>query len=63
MDKFVYSDKAMYLMGCITLAGVMAAVWGGISWVIGSEHSLVVALVVFLVMFGLLARGEGDGDD
>lgn len=45
---------------CIGLSGFMAAVWGGVAYLIKPEHALVVAMVVFLVMFGVTSRGEGE---
>lgn len=62
MDKFLYSGRALYLLGSLALSLVMAAAWGGVFWMLDTGHGPVVALIVFLIMFGLLARGEGDID-
>jgi hypothetical protein len=62
MDKFMYSSKTLYLVASLALSLVMAGAWGGVFWVLDTGHGPVVALIVFLVMFGLLARGEGDAD-
>ena len=52
-----------YLMFCIALSAVMAAAWGGVFWALGTGHGPVAALIVFLVMFGVLARTEEPTND
>jgi hypothetical protein len=62
MDEFAYASKMIYRVASICLCLVMAAAWGGVFWMLDTGHGLLVALIVFLIMFGLLARGEGDLD-
>ena len=58
MDEFQYTGRMIYRMASICLSLVMAAAWGGVFWLLGTEHGPVVALIVFLIMFGLLSIGE-----
>lgn len=49
-----------YLLLCVLMSGFMASVWGGIAWLVVPHNALWVALVVFLVMFGVTVRSEED---
>jgi hypothetical protein len=50
--------KLEFLAFCVAFSAVMAAAWGAVAWVFKPEVAVIIAVVVFLVMFGVMARTE-----
>lgn len=50
--------KAVTVWSSIWIAAVMAFAWGLVFYWLKPENAAITALVVFLVMFGVLARSE-----
>lgn len=63
LDKLLFSARGNHVLLAISFSLLMSAVWAGVARLFGSDHTLVVALIVFLVMFGVLVRGAGDVDN
>jgi hypothetical protein len=47
-----------HLWFCVLFSAVMAAAWGVVAWVFKPEQAVIIAMVVFLMMFGILARTD-----
>ena len=63
LDRLLFSDRGHHVLLSLSLSMLMAAVWGFIFRLFNPENSAVASLIVFLVMFGVLVRGNGEADD
>lgn len=52
------SRPTHHLLFCIVFSAVMAGAWGAVAWVFKPEQALVIAMIVFLMMFGILVRTD-----